>query len=97
MIKQVDRKTDEKGQVFLTEEFQLINTGKNEGNKKVLLEHNSNNYCKHDLLMNAKIHEQKQDTGKASKYPLPKYLPITMVVLIYVTNSLILLLQEVGV
>lgn len=47
--------------------------------------------------MNAKIREQKQDTGKASKYPLPKYLPITMVALMYVANSLILLLQEVGV
>lgn len=43
---------------------------KNKGNKEALLEHHSNNYCRHDLQMNGKISEQKkQDIGKASKYP----------------------------
>lgn len=88
MIKQVDRKTHEKGQVFPTKGFQLINTEKNEGNKEVLSEHNSNNYCRHDLLMNAKLVRRNRILAKPQSNPLiPKYLPITVVVLIYVTSS----------
>ena len=43
-----------KGKLFPTEEFQ----GRNEGDRKPSLEHQNNNYCKQDPLMNAKMSEQ---------------------------------------
>lgn len=84
---------DEKEQLFVTEDFCVLNM---EGMREIItirqLNH-SNNYCKKDLPMNTKINGQKlkekYDICIASQH-LPQIFINTVIVLIYMSsNSLI--------
>lgn len=73
---------EERGQLFLVAEFQLINVkGKEEYEKSLLGKHHSNRFSRKDLLMGDRISGQKfqKKQDLHSLYASsPKYLQTTM-------------------